>query len=121
MTRRGLAELIAVLAPPACVACREPLGRAGELLCPACLRALPWLRGPRCERCGLPRHRRGGCPARAAAYSGAWAPLAYDGPARAVVRALKLRGALPLVELMAAQVAATLPRALCAGAVVPVP
>jgi predicted amidophosphoribosyltransferase len=116
-----LAELIALLAPPVCAACRAPLERAGAPLCPACLRALPWLRGAGCERCALPAHRARGCPARAAAFDRAWTAMAYAGPARALVRALKLRGALPLAELMAAQVAATLPDALRAGAVVPVP
>jgi predicted amidophosphoribosyltransferase len=121
MTRRGLAELLAILAPPACLSCREPLAHADELVCGDCLRALPWLRGPRCPRCGLARHRRGGCPAAAAAFARAWAPLAYDGPARALVQALKLRGALPVVGLMAAQIAATLPPELAAGVLVPVP
>jgi predicted amidophosphoribosyltransferase len=121
MTRRGLAELLAIVAPPACVACREPVGRAGGLLCAACLRRLPWLRGRRCARCGLPRHRHGGCPAAAAAFARSWAPMAYEGPARALVRALKFRGALPVVDLMAAQIAATLPGDLCDGVVVPVP
>jgi ComF family protein len=121
MTRRGLAELLAIVAPPACVACREPVGRADELLCPGCLRALPWLRGRRCGRCGLPRHRSGGCPAARAAFSRSWAPLAYEGPARALVQALKFRGALAVVRLMAAQIAATLPADLRGGVVVPVP
>jgi predicted amidophosphoribosyltransferase len=121
VTRRGIAELIALVAPPACVACREPLARADELLCADCLRALPWLRGWCCPRCGLPRHRRGGCPAGGAAFTRSWAPLAYEGPARAVVQALKFRAALPVVRLMAAQVAATLPAELRRGAVVTVP
>ena len=47
--------------------------------------------------------------------------MAYDGPARALVQALKLRGALPVVGLMAAQIAATLPPELAGGALVPVP
>jgi len=121
MTRRGLAELLAIVVPPACVCCREPVGPADQPLCAACLRALPWLRGRRCPRCGLPRHRRGGCPAAGAAYTRAWAPLAYDGPARALVQALKFRGALPVAGVMAAQIAATLPAELRAGVVVPVP
>jgi predicted amidophosphoribosyltransferase len=121
VTRRGVAELLAILAPPACVACREPVGPADGLLCAACLRELPWLRGRRCARCGLPRHRHGGCPAAAAAFARAWAPMAYDGPARALVQALKLRGALPAVALMAAQIAATLPPELAGGTLVPVP
>jgi predicted amidophosphoribosyltransferase len=122
VTRRGLAELIAIVAPPACVACREPVGPVDGLLCAACLRELPWLRGRRCARCGLPRHRHGGCPAATAAFARAWAPMAYDGPARALVQALKLRGALPVVGLMAAQIAATLPADLASGdAIAPVP
>jgi predicted amidophosphoribosyltransferase len=121
MTRRGLAELLAILAPPACVSCREPLRHADQLLCAGCLRALPWLRGRRCARCGLPRHRHGGCPAAAAAFARSWAPMAYEGTARAVVQALKFRGALPVARLMAAQIAATQPDDLRRGVVVPVP
>jgi predicted amidophosphoribosyltransferase len=121
MTRRGLAELLAIVAPPACLACREPLRRADDLLCATCLRALPWLRGARCARCALPRHRRGGCPAAGAAFAAAWAPMAYEGPARALVQALKFRAALPAVGVMAAQMAATMPLPLRAGVVVPVP
>jgi predicted amidophosphoribosyltransferase len=131
MTRRGLAELLAIIAPPACAACRAPLAGAEEQLCPACRRSLPWLRGPRCPRCGLERHggrgRPGspaGCPAGRAAFSRAWAPMAYDGTARALVLALKSRSALPVADVMAAQLAATLPRELRAApgcTVVPVP
>jgi predicted amidophosphoribosyltransferase len=121
MTRRGLAELLAIVAPPACIACREPLGRAEELLCGVCLRALPWLRGGRCPRCALPRHRRGGCPAARAAFGRAWSPMAYEGPARALVQALKFRASLPAADVMAAQLAATLPDDLCHGIVVAVP
>ena len=71
-----------LVAPPSCAACRAPPG--GELVCGACLRRLPWLRGHRCPRCALPRHRAG-CPAAAAAFDRAWAPLAYEGPARDLV------------------------------------
>ncbi len=118
----AFAELLALLAPPACTACRRPLTTAGPLLCPACTRALPWLRGPGCPRCGLPRHRQGGCPAAGAAFALAWAPLAYEGVARDLVQALKFRGALPVARLMAAQLAAALPPALRGvDAVVPVP
>jgi predicted amidophosphoribosyltransferase len=115
MTRRGWAELVALLAPPACAACRAPLLRADALLCGGCLRDVPWLRGWRCPRCALPRHGRGGCPAATAAFDGAWAATAYDGSARALVQALKLRAALPAAGLMAAQIAATLPDELLAA------
>jgi predicted amidophosphoribosyltransferase len=112
----------ALLAPPGCVACRAPTGAAGERLCAACVRALPWLR-PGCPRCGLPSHRGRGCPAAGAAFPRAWAPLAHEGVARDLVAALKFRAALPVADLMAAQMAANLPASLRTGpaALVPVP
>jgi ComF family protein len=116
-----LAELLAVFVPPACIACRAALPRGHLRLCGACVRALPWLPERRCERCGLPRHRRGGCPAARAAFARAWSPLAYEGVARDLVGALKFRGALPLADLMAAHIAANLPHDLRAGVLVPVP
>lgn len=120
MWRRALAEFAALAVPPACWACSAP-GRADDRLCVACRRDLPWLRGPRCARCGLPVPC-GRCPAAGAAFTHAWAPLAYDGPARSLVGALKFRGALALADLMAAQIAAGLPPGLRAGAtLVPVP
>jgi ComF family protein len=108
----AIAELLAILAPPACAACGTPVPRAEILVCADCLRALPWLSGWRCPRCALPRHSARGCPARSAAFAGAWAPLAYESTARALVAALKFRGAVGLAALMAAQVTAHLPAAL---------
>jgi predicted amidophosphoribosyltransferase len=138
-----LVRLLSLLVPPACVACRAP-ARAGDALCSACRRALPWLDPVRCPRCGLPDcparagdpaapraarpaggraggHRR--CPAAAAPWERAWAPVAYDGPARQLVAALKFRGALPVAGLMAAQIAAGAPPGLLTpgAALVPVP
>jgi predicted amidophosphoribosyltransferase len=109
MAARLLAELLATVVPPACLACRTALPRAELRLCPSCTRALPWLPARRCRRCGLPSHRRGGCPAAAAAFARSWAPLAHQGVARDVVAALKFRAALPVASLMAAQIAANLP------------
>ena len=119
---RVRAELVAGLAPPACLACRTPLAAADAPLCADCRRALPWLPEPRCRRCGLPLPCGPRCPAAAAAFACAWSPLAHAGPARALVTALKFRGALPVAGLMAAQIAASVPRELLAGAaIVPVP
>lgn len=116
------AELTAALAPPACLACRASLTDANAQLCVGCRRALPWLVEPRCPRCALPAPCGTRCPARSAAFERAWAPLAHDGPARALVAALKFHGALPVAQLMAAQLAASAPRDLLADAVlVPVP
>src|SRR4051794_21677663 len=119
---RFLAELLAALAPPACLACRRPLSVAGARLCTACVLALPWLRAG-CPRCGLPRHARAGCPAVGAAFPRAWAPLAYEGVARDLVAALKFRGALAAADVMAAHLAANLPADLRdpAATLVPVP
>jgi predicted amidophosphoribosyltransferase len=115
-------ELTAALAPPVCLACRAPLRDAAAELCVPCRRALPWLTAPRCPRCGLPAPWPVRCPARGAAFERAWAPLAYDSSARALVGALKFRGALPLARVMAAQIAASAPPELLRGAtLVPVP
>jgi predicted amidophosphoribosyltransferase len=118
-----LGAAAALLAPPACVACRRPPSRAGDPLCAACRAAMPWLRGPRCPRCALPAPCGPRCPMAGGAIARAWTPMAFEGPARAVVHALKLRGALGLADLMAAQMVATAPPQLLeAGvALVPVP
>jgi predicted amidophosphoribosyltransferase len=51
-----------------------------------------------------------------------WAPLAYDGPARAAVKALKFGRVARLAETMAAQIAANAPpHTLASGTLVPVP
>jgi predicted amidophosphoribosyltransferase len=105
---RVLDDLLSALVPAVCIACR----RAGEVacgdpLCGPCRLALPWL-GPRlCPRCGLPDPCGPRCPARAQAFSGAWAPVAYAGAVPALVKGLKERGAVGLARLMAAQIAAT--------------
>jgi ComF family protein len=70
-----------------------------------CRRALRWL---------------GGDPVRIAGMD-VWAPLAYEGPARELVRALKYRAAERLAGAMAAQIAATAPQAFAEGCLVPVP
>jgi ComF family protein len=108
-----VSQLAALVAPPRCAACGAPVP-AGELICPDCRRALPWLRGPRCRRCALPTPCRP-CPAADAAFDRAWAPLAYAGTARELVTRLKFGGALGLVEVMAAQIAANAPEELTRG------
>ena len=106
--RRLLAELVALFAPPGCVACGLALAGADARLCPECVRALPWLRRG-CPRCALPRHRGRRCPAAHAAFPRSWAPMAYQGVARRLVAAVKFRGALVVADVMAAQIAANLP------------
>jgi ComF family protein len=99
-----LRSLLSVLAPPLCFACRSHASR--EPLCGRCRAELPWL---------------GSAPFSCGPVPG-WAPLAYEGPARALVRGLKFGGAAGLAEVMAAHVVANAPRGLLeAGALVPVP
>jgi predicted amidophosphoribosyltransferase len=116
-----VARLISLLAPPACLACRGAVARDDEVLCPGCRRDLPWLGAPRCPRCALPAHA-GACRTALGGVDAAWAPLAHEGAARALVHALKFRGALRVADVMAGQMAANVPAGLLEGAVlVPVP
>jgi ComF family protein len=118
-----LDELVALIAPPRCAVCAAPAGRAGEVLCAACRRALPWLGDPRCARCALPlAHTRHRCPAAGAAFGAAWAAVAYAGAARDALLALKFSAARPLADVMAAQIVAGAPALLRPGVtLVPVP
>jgi predicted amidophosphoribosyltransferase len=120
--RHLLAGLGAALAPPACWACGATVA-TGQALCWACRAELRFLRGARCPRCGLPAPCGGRCPSTPSAVAQAWAPVAFEGPARALVHALKFRGALAVADTMAAQVVAGAPPGLLAApaALVPVP
>src|SRR4051794_14513343 len=102
MLRRRLASL---LAPPLCVAC-GCAAQELEPLCGPCRRAVRWL----------------GCAPAVAAGVPVWAPVAYDGPARALVRSLKFGGLPGMAATMASQMAANAPPGwLDSGALVPVP
>jgi ComF family protein len=95
-----------MLAPPLCWACGGPARR----------------RDPLCRRCRGLLRRLSPAPVQLGGIS-AWAPVGYEGPARALVRALKFRGAVALADAMAAQIVANAPPGLLAGepALVPVP
>jgi ComF family protein len=102
---RAHAALVSLLAPPLCWGCGGT-ARGGDPLCRRCRAGLRWL-GPEPVRLGGLE---------------AWAPLAYEGAARALVGALKFRGAEGVAEAMAAPMAASAPAGLLAGAaLVPVP
>ena len=90
-------------------------GRAGPS-CASCA-------ATRCPRCGLPAPCAGRCSSPGSALARAWAPVAFEGPARALVHALKFRGALGVADAMAAQIVAGAPPGLLAApaALVPVP
>jgi ComF family protein len=74
----------------------------GQPLCDRCRRMLRFLAAP---SPGVP----------------VWAALEYEGPARAIVGALKFRGALGLAEPMAALMVAAAPVERLRGELVPVP
>jgi ComF family protein len=88
-----LRPLVDALAPPHCAGCGANAG-AAEPLCSECRGQLRWL-GPE--------------PLVIGEGLAAWAPLAYEGPARGVVRALKFRGAHRAATAMAAQISANAP------------
>jgi ComF family protein len=93
-----------LLAPPLCWSCRGPAKR-GVALCSGCRRSLGFLaREP-------------------VALSGVrvWAPIAYEGPGRELVRGLKFRGALSIADEMAALTVASAPDGFLRGVLVPVP
>ena len=94
-----------LLAPPLCWGCEGPAGR-GEALCGGCRVRLHRLAPEPVWLCGVRE-----C-----------APVAYSGPARALISALKFRGAVGVADAMAAQIVANSPPDLLAGAtLVPVP
>ncbi len=103
--RRSLLDLVVA---PCCWACREPV--RGGVLCAPCERVLPWLDRPLTVPRGGP-------------LAGAWAPLAFAGPARALVHALKFHGASGVAGAMAAHVVDGIPPAVFARGrvLVPVP
>jgi ComF family protein len=98
--------LASLLAPPLCWGCRGPAGRAGPL-CRACAGGLTRLAPDLLPASGVP----------------VFAAVAYEGPARELVRALKFRAARGVAPAMAAAIVAGAPEGLLTGgaAIVPVP
>jgi ComF family protein len=103
---RLLDKALGLAVPPFCWACGGA-SRPRDPLCLRCRAKLRWLGGRPVELAGVE----------------VWAPVAYDGPARALVRGLKFRGAAGLAATMAAQIAACAPLDLLAppAVLVPVP
>jgi predicted amidophosphoribosyltransferase len=100
-----VSSLASLLAPPLCWGCRRPAGR-GRPLCRACARGVRRLEGELVEVAGVP----------------CYAPVAYEGAARQLVRALKFGAALAVAPATAAAIVAGAPAGLFEGArLVPVP
>jgi ComF family protein len=96
--------ILDLLAPPLCWSCGAPAVREASL-CRACRRELRFLATTPVGLHGLE----------------VWAPVAYEGPARDLVKALKFHGATRLAREMAALIVANAPGAMLGGALVPVP
>ena len=86
------------------------------MLCAKCQSAMPWLDRECCPRCALPAPCGSVCPAGRLAFSAAWAPVEHAGPARALVAALKFRGAVGLADAMGAEMGRRAPDSLLSGA-----
>jgi len=91
--------LARMLVPPLCWGCGG-VARRKEPLCGGCRRRLRRPAPHPVLLCGVR----------------VWAPVAYSGPARDLVRALKFRGATAVADAMAAQIAASAPTELLAAA-----
>jgi predicted amidophosphoribosyltransferase len=102
------AELVDLLAPPRCLACRELLARAA---------AGPGL----CDRCAAEIEREAGIVVRADAIDGGFAPLVYAGVGRRLVAALKFSRRLAVAELGAALIGERAPPGWLEASIVPVP
>jgi predicted amidophosphoribosyltransferase len=123
-----LRKLIDVLAPPLCIACSAHAGRAAPLCfeCRAKMLAtsgrsvlMPAAGSTRASKAAV--SRAGAPKPGASADASCWTAFAYEGPAGALVRALKFRGRVAIADVMAAQLAALAPRECLCGVVVPVP
>jgi ComF family protein len=93
-----------MLVPPLCWGCGGA-ARRGEPLCAGCRLRMQTLAAEFVVLCGVR----------------VWAPVAYAGPARDLVRALKFSGATRVADAMAAQIAANAPAGLLRTPLVPVP
>jgi ComF family protein len=93
-----------MLVPPLCWSCGG-IARRGEPLCAGCRGRMHRLAPEPVVLCGIR----------------VWAPVAYAGPARDLVRALKFSGATRVADAMAAQIAANAPAELLRAHLVPVP
>jgi ComF family protein len=121
---QGLVDLVL---PPRCPGCGEIVD-GDDRFCANCFNQLAFIGPPQCACCGvsLPHEadaaaQCGACLADPPAYARARAPLAYGGPARQVVLALKHGRRLHLARLMARamlRVAGTMPDD---AVIVPVP
>ena len=104
--RRAIADLGDLIAPPVCLACREPM-TVHDTLCPDCWTGIDFIRPPLCDRLGLPLpFDAGGVTVSAAAlanppvYDRARAVAHYSGLMRRLIHDLKFHDRDDLVRLL---------------------
>ena len=133
--RSALDAVLAVAWASRCIACELPLDSPTRgVVCAACLRQIPRLSPPVCDRCGLPAgvagiggEGDGAAPCRACRQNrGPATPRRaaglHDGPLRAMIHALKYGGRRSLARPLAAMLREAADDWLrAADAVVPVP
>ena len=120
--RQLLDAAVDALLPQRCLVC----GRFGAALHAHCVPTLQRAEPPRCERCWQPS-RATWCEActedgsDAPAFSGLRAPFQFEGDVRRAILEAKFRGVTALLEPLAIEAAAMLPRAWRVDLVAPVP
>ncbi len=113
-------KLASILFGGSCFLCR---GAARDVLCAECAAELPWLPAAVCPRCALASPSGalcGRCLAQPPHYDATVAALQYRFPADVLVQALKFRGEVALVALLASFLSRKLASEKV-DAVVPVP
>lgn len=120
-------RVIDLVLPPRCPACGV-LVDGDDRFCAACFADLLFLGPPQCQACGVPlaheadaAARCGECLADPPPFDIARAPLAYGGPARTLVLALKHGRRLHLARMMARAMLVAAGPQPAAAVVVPVP
>jgi ComF family protein len=111
-------DLMAFAFPQRCPGCDAPAPPA-DLLCAACLDAIPRLATPLCARCLV----RGDDPSGCVRHPGhaVWSAWLYDERAARVVHALKYEARLGLAARLGAEIARALPTALKPDLILAVP
>jgi ComF family protein len=106
--REGRERLVDLFLPQRCAACGGPVTAAG--LCGGCWTKVDFISKPYCQRLGTPFSYDSGAlltsPAAIAEppdYGRARAVARYEGPARALVHALKFHDRLEMADVLAAQ------------------
>lgn len=97
--KRLLENLLGLLFPPVCAACRLPLPTMGKFLCAECLSGVKQLESPKCSICGLPFESRSGpdhicgkCMKRRPSFKQAVSCFIYKGPVRKLIHRIKFNG-----------------------------